>query len=404
MTSRERVEAVLNHQIPDSLPNCWGGCETAGLHILAYNELVRLLGLKPRLPRVDTFMFNAVMDEDVLLAMDGDMLLIDSPLMCAKPLRAKEGWAAHDLFGIRVELTDNYDFEQTPGMTYLLDRGRRVMRCPAGGTYFDNMPGGDMFGDAEVPNPSHYHPSHEIREEKLRQLEAVAKEAYETTDFALCLGETVADLQLSPGGMIAWYDALLNEPEITDEYLGKNTEAALDQIVQLEQAVGKYCSIMSIAHDLGDSRGVTIGPRLFRERYKPFYKKLFEGWHARTKMKVNLHSCGAVSEIIPDLIECGVDVLNPVQISANGMNPERVRDLAGDKLVLYGGALDCIMMKPGENAETVYQEVKRNISILGRNGNYLFAGVHNTAANTPAAHIGAALRAYRDMRNMYAKA
>lgn len=206
-----------------------------------------------------------------------------------------------------------------------------------------------------------------------------------------------------PGGMLAWYEALLNEPEITDEYLGRNVEAALDQITLLEQAVGKYCSVMSIAHDLGDARGVTIGAKLFRERYKPHYKRLFEGWHARTGMKVNLHACGAVSEIIPDLIECGVDVLNPVQISAYGMAPERVREQAGDKLVLYGGSLDCIQMPHTLDQEDIYQQVKNNISILGKGGNYLFAGVHNTAATTPRAHIEAALRAYQDMRGMYAE-
>lgn len=403
MTSRERVNAVLNHRIPDFLPNCWGGCETAGLHVKPYQELVAALGLPKRPSRVDTFMFNAVMDEDVLLKMQGDMLLIASPMMCCRPLRAKEGWNRHSLFGIDVELTDNYSFEHTPSMSYLLDHGHRVMRCPAGGMYYDGMPGGDMFDDAEVPDPFNHRPPHDIPDEKLRQLENVARTAYESTDFALCLGETVVDLQLMPGGMLAWYEALLNEPEITDEYLGRNVEAALDQIVLLDQAVGKYCSVMSIAHDLGDARGVTIGAQLFRERYKPFYKQLFEGWHARTGMKVNLHSCGAVSEIIPDLIECGVDVLNPVQISANGMSPERVRELAGDKLVLYGGALDCIQTPHETDPEELYRQVKRNISILGKGGNYLFAGVHNTAATTPRSHIEAALRAYQDMRGMYAE-
>lgn len=115
MTSRERVNKVLNHEKPDFLPNCWGGCETAGLHVLPYRELVAALGLPPRSPRVDTFMFNAVMDEDVLLKMHGDMLLIASPLMCARPLRAKEGWKVHELFGTEVELSDNYSLEPAPG-------------------------------------------------------------------------------------------------------------------------------------------------------------------------------------------------------------------------------------------------------------------------------------------------
>ena len=405
MTSRERVRAVLRHEIPDFLPNCWGGCETEGLHILPYARLVKALGLPPRPSRVDTFMFNAVMDEDVLNRMQGDMLLIASPRMCARPLRAGEGWIRHELFGIPVELTDNYSLKRgEDGMTYLLNNGVPAMRCPASGTYFDFIPSGDMFDLSDVPDPSGYHPTNRFTDESLRQLEETAKEAYERTEFSLCLGETIDDLQLMPGGMIAWYDAMINEPEIVDEYLSKNTEVAFEQLTQLEQAVGKYCDMMCIAHDFGDSSGVTIGVPLFRRCYKPHYMRLFEGWHRRTRMKINLHSCGAIADIIPDLIECGVDVLNPVQISAGGMSAERVRALAGDRLVLFGGAFDSTQTPASVSAETVYEQVKKNIRALGEGGLFLFSGVHNTAADTPAGHLEAILCAYRDMRDMYNRA
>ena len=402
MTSRERVRAVLRHEIPDALPNCWGGCETEGLHILPYARLVEALGLKARPSRVDTFMFNAVMDEDVLQAMRGDMLLIASPRMCARPLRSREGWVRRELFGIPVELTDNYTIEPgEKGMLYLLDRGRRVMRCPATGSYFDSIPAGDMFDMSDVPDPAGYHPRNGLTDEKLRALEEVAKDAYERTEYSLCLGETIDDLQLTPGGMIAWYDAMLNEPDKVNEYLAKNTELALEQITLLDQAVGKYCDILSIAHDLGDASGVTMGPQLFRTLYKPHYKRLFEGWHRRTRMKVNLHSCGAIADIIPDLIECGVDVLNPVQISAAGMDPARLKALAGDRLVLFGGAFDCTQTPASTDPEAVYEQVKRNAAILGAGGGFLFSSVHNVAADTPIDHIRAVLRAYRDVRDMY---
>ena len=397
MTSRERVAKVLNHEMPDRIPNCLGGCETAGLHILAYSKLVDILGLPKRPVRIDTFMFNAVMDEDVLLKMNGDMLLLASPLMCRKPLRAQAGWNETSLFGIPVLLTDNYALEEDPdGRIWLLDEGRRGPCCPKGGLYFDNPPKGDLFDDSEVPDPKNYHPSHELPETLLRSLEETAKNAYESTDFALCMGETLTDLQLMPGGMMAWYEAMINEPEIIHEYLGKAVEAALDQLRMLDQAIGKYCQVLSIAHDLGDQKGVTIGAELFRELYKPHYTDYFQGWHKLTDMKVNLHSCGSVAEIIPDLIECGVDILNPVQLSAAGMSAKEIRRLAGDQLVLYGGALDCILTPAASDPEFVYQQVRENIQALSEGGNYLFAGVHNTVANTPAEHLKAMLDAYED--------
>lgn len=396
MNSRERVNAVLNHQKPDRMPNCWGGCETAGLHVLAYNNLVAALGLPPRPPRVDTFMFNAVMDDDVLKAMGGDMLMIASPLMCRRPLRAREGWHTLDLFGTKIEMTDNYGVDHTPDMVYLLSDGKRDKRSPVGGTYFDVLTSEDLFSFAEVPDPADFHPNHELPEEKLRSLENAAKEAYETTDYALSLGESITDLQLTPGGMVAWFEALLNEPDVTDEYLSKCVDAALDQITQLDQAVGKYCCVMSIAHDLGDSRGVTMGANLFRERYKKHYKRLFDGWHKRTGMKINLHSCGSIAEILPDLIDCGVDVLNPVQISAADMDPENLRRIANDKLIFHGGAFDAIQTPPDTDPRIVYEQVKKNIAALNSNGFFLFAGVHNTPADTPVSHIKAILEAVKD--------
>lgn len=404
MTSRERVEKVLNHELPDFLPNCWGGCETTGLHILAYRELVQVLGLPERPPRVDTFMFNAVMDEDVLLKMNGDLMLIASPNMCARPLRGSSGWKLNKVFDIQAYMTDNYSVETDEnGMSYLLSNGVRRQRCPKGGTYFDSLVPEDLLSDEEVPDPADYHPRHTLKDELLRSLEETAKAAYENTGFALCMGETLTDLQLTPGGMVPWYEVMINEPEIVHEYLEKATDAAMDQLVELDQAVGKYCSMLSIAHDLGDNRGVTMGPDLFRQLYKPHYKRYFDGWHKRTKMKINLHSCGSVAEIIPDLIECGTDVLNPVQISAAGMSAENIRALAGDRLVLYGGAFDCIQTPDSTNPDTVYEQAKANIETLAANGNYLFAGVHNTVANTPKEHIEALLRAYQDMRDMYQK-
>ena len=398
MNSRERVECVLRHGIPDRIPNCLGGCETAGLHVLAYRRLAEALGFPDRTPRVDTFMFNAVMDTDVLRAMRGDLLLVASPLMCPRPLRAETGWKTFRLFGTELLMTDDQSLEtDEKGMMFLSRNGKRYAHCPQGCLYFDPLPDRGLLDDSEVPDPAGYHPRDSFPEETLRQLEETARRAWEETDLALCMGEAVRDLQLTPGGMVAWYDAMLNDPDVVGEYLEKATDAALRQITELDQAVGKYCCMLSIAHDLGDHRGVTMGAGLFRRIYKKHYHRLFHGWHERTGMKVNLHSCGAIAEILPDLIECGVDVLNPVQLSAAGMDAKKLKAIAGDRLVFYGGGLDCIQTPSGCSAQTVYEQVKRNIEALSAGGNYLFAGVHNAAADTPAEHLLAALRAWRDV-------
>ena len=180
--------------------------------------------------------------------------------------------------------------------------------------------------------------------------------------------------------------------------LKKSVEVSLKQLKQLEQAVGKYVDVLSIAHDFGDNRGVMIGDELWRKVYKPYYKELFCGWHAITNMKVNLHSCGSISSIMEDLIECGVDIINPVQTSAANMSAEFLKERFGSRVIFYGGAYDAQKLPPNMTYAQVYDAVYQNIKLLGKGGNYLFAGVHNLPAEMPEQHIKAMMDAYFDAR------
>ena len=106
MTSRERVRAVLEHHVPDRIPNAWGGCETAGLHVIAYQNLQKVLGVPQTPPRLDTFMVNAVFEEEVIQAMEGDVILVDSPRMCRAPIRTpgwEKQWKEQELWGVPSE-------------------------------------------------------------------------------------------------------------------------------------------------------------------------------------------------------------------------------------------------------------------------------------------------------------
>jgi uroporphyrinogen decarboxylase len=176
-------------------------------------------------------------------------------------------------------------------------------------------------------------------------------------------------------------------------------DAALAQLRQLHDAVGAYCCMLGIADDMGDKRGITIGPQRWRSVYKPHYKRLFDGWHRITNMKINLHTCGSMFEILEDLVECGVDLYNPVQVSAEGMDPAGLKQRFGDRLIFYGGAFDAAGIPPSASAETAYEAAKANIRALSRGGGYLFAGVHNLPGNLPEAHLQALMTAYRDCRD-----
>ena len=400
MTSRERVRKVLNHQLPDRVPNGLGGCETVGLHLLAYDNLQRLLGVEVKPPRLDTFMTNAVFEEPVIRAMDGDIILLASPNMCGSQLRGDvaQQWKEQKLWGKTFSVPVREHFrENSDGSTTWITRGNAV--CPEGGLYFDHKGNTDLLADFDVPDPDTYHPRDTISDEMLRHLEDQAKRLYEETDLSICLGESVTDLQVQPGGMIGAMVLMMEEPEIMQAFLEKSMEAGLKQIALLDQAVGKYVDILSIAHDFGDNRGVTIGADLWRKIYKPYYKQYFEGWKRVTDMKINLHSCGSIVSIMGDLIECGVQVVNPIQTSAADMEAASLKDRFGQNVIFWGGAYDAQQIPRSDTYEEAYRKVFQNIKTLGAGGNYIFGGVHNLPGDVPETHLKAMIDAYRDARD-----
>jgi uroporphyrinogen decarboxylase len=399
MTSRERIRKVLNHEIPDRVPNGLGGCETAGLHVVSYDTVQKMFNVSRQAPRVDTFMTNAVFEKEFLNAIEGDILLIASPHLCRAPLwgdKARNQWKEQELWGrtFRVPVTERFRIMDDGGIAWETTGSVN----PAGTFYFDWPGTSDLYAEFQYPDPDDYRPADSFTDEFLRDLEETAKTLYEETDYSLSQGETVTDLQYQPGGMFGRMVLLRENPDLMRAYLEKAVDASLKQIALLEQAVGKYADILNIADDIGDNRGVTIGDELWREIYKPFYKKLFQGWHERTGMKINLHCCGAIYSILDDLIECGLDMYNPVQISGQNMDPEKLKAKAGKNLAFYGGDYDAQLMK-GCGYGEVYEHVKHNICTFKQNGGHVFAGVHNLPPDMPEDHLRAFFTAWMDYRD-----
>lgn len=391
---------LLNREPADRIPNGLGGCETAGLHNLAYKTLKNILGVSDPKNRVCTFMNNAVFEPSVLKAMDGDVILLGSK-MCPSRFWTPEAdaqWKPLDIWGTTIQVAGDWQFRKDPDGTWWWNN---AAKCPPGEIYFDMPPAQNntLPGENEQPSPDDFNPPHEMPETLLKRLEADAKWLYENTDYAIACGEYIFDLQIAPGGLMSWWMRMVTEPDAVHEFLDKAVDAAIANIRQLEQAIGKYCAFMGIADDIGGQNGVTIGPELWRKIYKPHYKRLFTEWHKITKMKVNLHSCGSNFDIMDDLVECGVDIYNPVQISASRMDPTTLKANWGDKIIFYGGVFDATLYPNEMTQQQVYEAVKRNIEIFSAGGGYLFAGVHNLPGNLPESHIRAIIQAWRDCRD-----
>jgi len=400
MTSRERMKKFLAGEKVDRIPNGLGGCETAGLHNVAYDRFKNIFGITDPRNRVCTFMNNAIFEPSVLEAMEGDIILLGSRMCPARfwgPEAHKE-WKDLDIWGTTIQVAENWNFRKDPDGTYWWDDRSK---CPPGAFYFDPpAPStvGRRFDNAPPPSPDNFNPSHELPEILLRRLEEDAVWLYENTDYSISCGEIIHDLQLAPGGIQSWWMRMVEEPEACHEFLGKACDAGIAHLKQLDQAVGKYCDMLLIAHDIGDVRGVTVGPHIWREIYKSHYARLFSQWHKITDMKISLHCCGSVVDILGDLMDCGLDIFNPTQISAEGMAPEKLKANFGHDLIFYGGCFDAVLYPPTTPDEVVYESVKRNIEIFSKGGGYLFAGVHNLPGDTPESHLRAMFEAYKDCR------
>jgi uroporphyrinogen decarboxylase len=391
---------VLDHKIPDRVPNGLGGCETCGIHVIGYDILQEILGIKRQPPRIDSFQANAVFEPEVIGAMEGDILLLASPKEIKTPLRGEgiqQYWKEQNLWGrtFRVPVKDKFSVREDGSIVWETMNG---YICPAGCLYFDEPQGPDFLNDFEFPDPADYNPPDSYTDEFLRDLEETAKKYYEETELSLCLGDTVTGLMYYPGGRLQAMILMVENPDLMKTYLEKSLEASLKQLMLLEQAVGKYVDILSTAQDFGDNRGVMIGEDLWRDIYKPYYYKFFHGWHECTGMKINLHSCGSIEKILGDLIECGLDIYNPVQISAFNMAPQNLKKRFGKDLVFWGGDYDSQMMKT-RTAGEVYDHVRQNINVFKEGGGHIFSGVHNLPADMSREHLEAMLKAWKDNRD-----
>ncbi len=180
---------------------------------------------------------------------------------------------------------------------------------------------------------------------------------------------------------------LATEPDYVDALCEKVLEAWLENLERFVLAVGEGVQVLQICDDFGTQQSPFISVKMFRERFMSFYKCGLDWIHENMQMKVMLHSDGALFPLIPSLIEMGVDILNPIQTSANGMDPVRLKEEFGDRLVFWGASLDCQQTLPFGTPEEVAREVEEHIHVFAPGGGYVFAPVHNIQAGVPPENV-----------------
>jgi uroporphyrinogen-III decarboxylase len=190
---------------------------------------------------------------------------------------------------------------------------------------------------------------------------------------------------------------MATEPDYVEKLFRIKAEGDLRRLEQLHVAVGDNADIFGVdGADYGTQRSEMFSPELFKRFYLPYYREV-NGWvHENTSWKTWKHSCGSIPELMPLLIEGGIDAINPVQTSAAGMEPETLKSNFGDEITFWGGGVDTQRTLPFAKPEEVYAEVSERLKVFGPGGGFVFATVHNIQAKTPPENIDALFQALRD--------
>ncbi len=384
MNSRERVVMALDHKEPDRVPIDLGAMMSTGITGIAYNKLKAYLGIRGGRTRMyDLGQQLAEPEREILERIHADVL----PLLISEP----KSWKPSVLpDGSPCEVPTWFNPEREPDGSLVLrdEEGRIVSRMPKDGYYFDGVyhPLADVSSIRELESYSFYTP---IDQETLDDLRARAKRLYETTDYAIMLngaGSIYEWAQTLRGWDVFMMD-LAGDPKFASALLAKLTEANIRRLEQILPVVEGYIQVIQVGDDLGMQSGPQLSPRLYRKVVKPWHKELYRYIKAHTSARIFLHTCGSVYAFIPDFIEMGVDVLNPVQVSAKDMDTSRLKREFGRDIAFWGGGCDTQQVLPFGTPEEVREEVRRRIEDLAPGGGFVFNQVHNIQVRVPPENI-----------------
>lgn len=377
MNSRDRVVHALNHQEPDRVPFDLGGTGLSTIHVTAYENLRKHLMLPDQAPRIGFMAEQLVLvDEDVSERLTTDV----RPVLPGLPS------------GFEYVLRDEGEYEAYTDEWSIGWRRPRV-----GGFYYDmyHHPLAGASSLAELKTFRFPDPLDDGRFASLRALaEAAAAEGKAVALAGPCAG--IAEVYSWLRGYESYYiDLALNQDWVV--YM-------LDRLVEFKSAfweralaeIGDLVDVVVEADDLGGQNAPLMSPRTYRELIQPRHRRLFSFIKRQAPVKVFYHTCGAVRKLIPDLIDAGIDILNPIQISAVGMDLCELKQEFGRDLVFWGGGVDTQGILGTSSPDEIREHVRRNIEALATGGGFVFAAIHDIQANVPPENIMAMWEAWRE--------
>ena len=398
---------AVEHTEPDRVPIDLGGMGSTNIMAVAYNKLKAHLGVEGGTTRLYDWGQQLCEPESWFLerfhvdviALSRSLSPVTDPDL-TREFEEKFGgewkpWTLPDGSSAEASVSFNPEPDGKGGWQLRNERGVWAV-MPAGALYFDAGPDAHELKHARtVEDLTDWRPG-KANEDAYEAAARKAKWLHENTDFALMSG--FGGGALEPGqGLRGWGQFMMDiagDRTLADEIIGRLTESNVHNVKLFLQAVGPYLDIIQMGDDLGTQAGPQMSPQMYHETIHPAHKAVYQAAHQTApNVKVFLHSCGGIRPLIPDLIDEGVEILNPVQTNANGMEPEGLKRDFGDKLTFWGGGAEVAGVLTDGTPEQVRQQVRERIRVFAPGGGFVFNQVHNIQANVPPENIVAMLEA-----------
>ena len=415
MTSKERFDLTVNHKQPDRVVVDLGSTAVTGIHVLSVENLRRYYGLENKPVRViEPYQMLGEVDQELIDAMGIDVI---------------GAWGKNNMFGIYnheplVEYKTNW------GQTVLVSSGFNTTKDEKGDALI--YPEGDLSvaPSARMPKAGYFFDAiirqEPIEEEKLdvrnnlEEFGLITESELnfwkEATSNARVTGKAViaglggtalGDIALVPGlqmkhpkgirDITEWYMSTILRPDYITAIFDRQSEIAIENFRRLHEVIGDNLDAVFICGtDFGTQDSTFCAPEQFDDLWLPYYRRINDWVHDNTSWKTFKHSCGACETFMSRFIDAGFDIINPVQVSARGMDARHLKQTYGKDLVFWGGGIDTQKTLPYSTPEIVREEVLRLCDIFAKDGRFVFNTVHNIQTNVPVENIVAMVNAIHE--------
>jgi len=413
--SKQNFVKTVNHQQPDKVVVDFGSAPVTGIHAVIVEKLREYYGLEKKPVKIiEPYQMLGELDADLIREMDIDVIgLGGEKNMFGIP---NKDWKLHKTFWGQEVLFPgefNYTFNENGDILIHPEGDTSVgpsAMMPKTGYFFDAIERQRPVDDSTLKVEDNLEEFGRVTDNDLQfwkeQIRTI--EGSDKAVLANLGGTALGDIALVPAvqlkdpkgirGVSEWYISTLIREDFVREIFDRQTDIAVENLKDFFNVIGNKIDVVYICGaDFGTQNSTFCSPDTFARVWLPYYKKVNDWIHQNTGWKTFKHSCGSIISLLDLFIEAGFDIINPVQINAEGMDPKVLKKRFGERIVFWGGGVDTQGVFAFGTPQQVKEQVKRQVSILNENGGFVFNTVHNIQANVPFGNVVAMLEALKEI-------